>query len=330
MIDNSDWPLIVGAMRTGGYFGRVMDAGPELDRVKQYLRAFAGEAPVRVADPAVSPTYPCFPGLDHRRYHDPAGCAGAAMLEAAFPAIRDEATALGDAAQLDYTVASRPWRSWHNPLTWLRRRAAPRAWTVYPFYHMGVDVEALTRRCPQTFAAVRALPRVCLDYPWGDALFSVQGARSRLPPHCSVDNLRLRCHLGVRIPAGTGIRVGGEEREWREGRCVLFEDGFEHSVWNDFRRAADRADRGFLASRPDRDRGAGADGGVPQVRGAADIHAQADQPDRFARLVCAAHGGGARCTGPGALDQGVLAGVMRRPLSAGGRNRYLRLPGLRG
>ncbi len=232
MTNTTDWPLIVSAMRNGGFYDHVMRGGAQLDRVKQYLLAFTGEGEATGVDPAMAPDYPCFPGLTHRPFHDASTCEGVAMLESAFPVIGDEALRLDDSAQLDYTIASRPSRSWRNPLSWLRRRAPPRAWTVYPFYHMGVDVEALTKRCPRTFAIIKSLPNVCLDYPWGDALLSVQGAQSRLPLHCSVDNLRLRCHLGIRIPSETGIRVGGETREWSEGRCLLFEDAFEHSVWN--------------------------------------------------------------------------------------------------
>jgi hypothetical protein len=232
LIDTTQWPQIVNAMREGGYYDRVMRAGPELDRVKQYLRAFDGEGGSAGIDASQSPTYPCFPGLRHRPFHDAGTCAGVEILESAFSVIRDEALALDDAVQLDYTIASRPVRSWRSPRSWLRRRAPPRAWTVYPFYHMGVRVEELTRRCPRTLQIIESLPGVCLDYPWGDALFSVQGPRSRLPPHCSVDNLRVRCHLGLRIPPGAGLRVGSDVREWREGGCLLFEDSFEHAVWN--------------------------------------------------------------------------------------------------
>lgn len=219
MTDRTDWPQLVSAWRSGGFYDRVMGGGPELDRVKAYLLAFAGEGPVTGADPTMAPTYPCFPGLGHKPFHDPAICPGVAMLEAAYPAIRAEAVALGDEGQLDYTVASKPSRRLRDPRSWFALRAAPRAWTVYPFYHMGVDVEALTQRCPQTLAAIEGLPGVCLDYPWGDAIFSVQGAQSKLPMHCSVDNVRLRCHLGIRIPAGTGIRVGGRNGFGRRGRA---------------------------------------------------------------------------------------------------------------
>ena len=228
----ADWPAIIGAMRAGGYYDLIMAGGSELDRVKEYLRAFAGERSPAGNDPRLNPKYPCFPGLRHRPFHDAADFPTVALLENEYAAIREEALALGEADVLDYTIASAPIRSLWRPWTHFRRRALPQAWTVYPFWHMGVNTEEVTRRCSRTMAVIATLPRLCVDYPWGDAIFSVQGPRSGLRPHCSVDNLRLRCHLGIRIPPGTGIRVGGETRTWTEGRCLLFEDSFEHEVWN--------------------------------------------------------------------------------------------------
>lgn len=232
MTSRADLPRIVAAMKAGGYYRRVMSAGAELDRVKAYLRAFEA-ADFSGALPDMDPTYPPFPGLRHEVFHDPASLPGAAMLERSWRAIRDEAQALDAAAELDYTIASRPVRRLLHPATWLRRHAPPRAWTVYPLHYMGVEVEGLTRRCPRTLAIVNSLPGLCVAYPWGDAVVSVQGPGSRLPVHCSIDNLRVRCHLALRIPEGAGIRVGGQERRWEEGRCLVFEDAFAHEVWND-------------------------------------------------------------------------------------------------
>ena len=231
-MDTTDWPQIIGAMRQGGYLDRIQRGGAGLARVAQYLQAFANPPAHLAGKPGQDPAYPMFPGLAHRPFHTAAGHPAVAMLEAACTDIASEALALDDSAHLDYTIASRALRSWRRPQSWLRRRAPPRAWTVYLFHHMGVCVEDLRGRCPRTLAVIAALPGVCLDYPWGDSLFSVQGPHSRLPAHCSVDNLRLRCHLALRIPAGAGMRVGGETRQWQEGRCLLFEDSFEHEVWN--------------------------------------------------------------------------------------------------
>ena len=30
-----------------------------------------------------------------------------------------------------------------------------------------------------------------------------------------------------------GMRVADEVREWEEGRCLVFDDAYEHEVWND-------------------------------------------------------------------------------------------------
>ena len=223
---------VVEAMRSGGYYERVMAGGAELDRVKAFLRACAGEGPAAAADPLQRPHYPCFPGLRNRPWHDPATCPAARVLEDHFAAIRDEALALGAAHELDYSTAARPWRSWRRPWTMLRREPARGTWTVYLLYHMGVPVEPLTRSCPRTMAIVESLPGACLDYPWGDFIFSAMAGGAHLRAHCSIDNLRVRLHLGIAIPPGCSIRVGTEERRWEEGRCLVFEDSFEHEVWN--------------------------------------------------------------------------------------------------
>ena len=232
-MDRSDWPKIVAAMHNGGYYDNVMSGGPALDRVKVYLRAFAYQGTADSNSAGPNPAHPCFPGLRHAPFHDPTLHPAVALLERAFDVIRSEAILLGDEDPFEYTAGSLPWaRQIKRLLSPLRPKWKNKRWSIYPFFHMGVDVEALTQCAPRTAAIVRTLPGACLDYPWGDAIFSIQGPGNRLPAHCSVDNLRLRCHLGLRIPADTGIRVATESRTWTEGKCLLFEDCFEHEVWN--------------------------------------------------------------------------------------------------
>jgi aspartyl/asparaginyl beta-hydroxylase (cupin superfamily) len=223
---------VIEEMRAGGYYDRIMAGGPELDRMKKYLRLCAGEDAPAPALPLVYPTYPCFPGLRHRPWHDPRAYEAVRILEDNFQAIRDEAMSLGEESSLDYSRAAAPDRSWRRPWTMLRPDAAPRTWTLYLLYHMGVDVEGVIGKCPRTRAIVSALPRACLDYTWGDFVLSAMGPGAHLKPHCSVDDLRLRIHLGLSIPEGCSIRVATETRTWQEGRCLTFEDSFEHEVWN--------------------------------------------------------------------------------------------------
>ena len=57
-------------------------------------------------------------------------------------------------------------------------------------------------------------------------------AGAHIPPHTGVANIRLVVHLPLIVPPDCGIRVGSETRGWEEGRCVVFDDTFEHEAWN--------------------------------------------------------------------------------------------------
>jgi aspartate beta-hydroxylase len=70
----------------------------------------------------------------------------------------------------------------------------------------------------------------------GDVIFSVLTPGTRLRPHCGPSNARLTCHLGIWVPRsleqGLRIRVAADEpRGWQEGRCLVFDDSFEHEVF---------------------------------------------------------------------------------------------------
>jgi aspartate beta-hydroxylase len=58
-------------------------------------------------------------------------------------------------------------------------------------------------------------------------------AGTHIAAHRGPTNLRLRCHLGIAVPRGDcAIRVSDETRRWTEGRCLVFDDYFEHEAWN--------------------------------------------------------------------------------------------------
>lgn len=67
----------------------------------------------------------------------------------------------------------------------------------------------------------------------GNAIFATLAPGTRLHPHCGPTNTRLTCHLGIEVPEGCGIRVGQEARTWRRGECIVFDDSWEHEVWNE-------------------------------------------------------------------------------------------------
>jgi aspartate beta-hydroxylase len=56
---------------------------------------------------------------------------------------------------------------------------------------------------------------------------------THIDAHRGPTNLRVRCHLALKVPEGDcAIRVGVQTRRWEEGRCLVFDDHFDHEAWN--------------------------------------------------------------------------------------------------
>ena len=61
---------------------------------------------------------------------------------------------------------------------------------------------------------------------------------ARLPPDGSLPKHRgfkelNRVHFGLIVPVGDmGLSVDGEKTKWKVGKCVVFNDGREHYIWN--------------------------------------------------------------------------------------------------
>lgn len=216
MTVHDDCAALHRTLHDDGMLRALAERGPALERVLAWLSSFADAHRPPDAPTLQYPDYPLFPGLRNRPWHDTAAWPAAAQLEAAVDEIRAEWRALPDAEHLRYTPPS-----------------MTNLWQVYLLHYMGVDMSPVSPRCPRTHALLRSLPDICVDYAWADALFSVHASRSHLRAHCSVDNLRVRCHLALQLPPGCRIRVGDETRAWTEGRALMFEDSFEHEVWNE-------------------------------------------------------------------------------------------------
>jgi aspartate beta-hydroxylase len=153
-------------------------------------------------------------GLRAAPWHDPAAYPWTPKLAAAAPAIRDE---LFEAAR----------RLTPHPET--RRLAATGAWDSFELYRMGRRREENCRACLGTMAVVEEI--VGADSA-GLVYFSALRPGARIRAHCGPHNLRLRCHLGLHVRPGCGMRVGTTTRTWREGECLVFDDSFVHEVWN--------------------------------------------------------------------------------------------------
>jgi beta-hydroxylase len=103
-------------------------------------------------------------------------------------------------------------------------------WKSFWFVGYGVWDHPNCLRCPRTAAVLRATPGVTT------AFFSILGPGKRLPPHTGPYRGVLRHHLALVVPEPTdaaGIRVGDQTRHWEEGMSLVFDDTYEHEAWND-------------------------------------------------------------------------------------------------
>ena len=102
-------------------------------------------------------------------------------------------------------------------------------WKTFAFYVFGSPVEENCKICPDTSRVLSQIEG--LQNAW----FSILAPGYKVPPHRGPTKALVRCHLGLRIPAieeKCWIRVDDEIRYWSEGKCMLFDDTYEHEVEN--------------------------------------------------------------------------------------------------
>ena len=104
-------------------------------------------------------------------------------------------------------------------------------WSSLYLFQNGRPVEETCRLCPTTAAFMRSDLGDVLC-PLQEMHFSIVGPGAHIKPHSDMGNFTLNLHFAIDIPEQCGIRVGTETRTWTEGKCLLFDDSFEHEVWN--------------------------------------------------------------------------------------------------
>lgn len=100
-------------------------------------------------------------------------------------------------------------------------------WQVLPLVFFGTEFKENQERCPQTWALVSQIPGLV------NASFSILKDGTEIYPHTGFTNKVLRSHLTLKSEAsGCSITVGGEERAWKEGEIIIFDDTKWHSAYN--------------------------------------------------------------------------------------------------
>ena len=149
-------------------------------------------------------------------------------LESQFAAIRAELLQRLDTAQGRERVFDSEALENEN----LRGQSIAPSWNGYYFYRHGQRRDDNCGACPATTAALDALPLARVREHAPEVLFSVFTPGTHLLPHRGVTNTRVVGHLALIVPRDCALSVAGEAYRWQEGRCVVFDDTYEHEAWN--------------------------------------------------------------------------------------------------
>jgi aspartyl/asparaginyl beta-hydroxylase (cupin superfamily) len=152
-------------------------------------------------------------------------------LEAKTDAIRKEVLAALDAQRDEFSpyIAYNP----GEPVNQWRELNHSDRWSTFHLWRGGRPVAEHLDRCPETARALAEVEMADIDSLCPNAMFSVLAPHTHIPPHNGETNARLVVHLPLIVPAGCSYRVGFEQRQWRVGEVLVFDDTIEHEARND-------------------------------------------------------------------------------------------------
>ncbi len=102
-------------------------------------------------------------------------------------------------------------------------------WKIFFLFGFGIKATLNCRRCPVTTSLLEQIPGM------KTAFFSVLSPHKHIPAHKGIYKGIIRSHLGLIIPGNPGdcvMRIENEKIYWQEGKMLVFDDTFEHEVWN--------------------------------------------------------------------------------------------------
>ncbi|XP_070708838.1 aspartyl/asparaginyl beta-hydroxylase-like [Pempheris klunzingeri] len=141
-------------------------------------------------------------------------------LERNWKTIRDEALAVMDQNTRSFVPEEEN----------LRERGE---WGQYTLWQQGKKVGNSCQGVPKTCALLERYSEAT-GCKRGQIKFSVMQPGTHVWPHTGPTNCRLRMHLGLVVPKqGCRIRCTDQTREWEEGKVLIFDDSFEHEVWQE-------------------------------------------------------------------------------------------------
>ena len=120
--------------------------------------------------------------------------------------------------------------SFHEILKEVTTITTDNQWKTFFLAGIGMNCEENARRCPETMRLLGKIPGM------KTAFFSILSPRKHIPAHRGAYNGILRFHLGLLVPEPRKkcrIRIGNDFYHWTECKSLIFDDTFNHEVWND-------------------------------------------------------------------------------------------------
>lgn len=218
-------PVLMGLIEPlEARFGR--DA---MARVRAGLAHYLGIASHPPTDSRQAPRFLHVPHVPSPPWFDRALFPWLGRLEAAFPAMREEAMAVLAARDGVRPFLQAPDGASLDPYLGGGNHAR---WDAFFFYRDGRHHADAARQAPRTSAALEALPLVRIREHAPEICFSILAPGTHIKPHHGVTNARVVVHLPLVVPEGCTLTVGGDERHWREGEAWAFDDTFLHEARN--------------------------------------------------------------------------------------------------
>jgi len=110
------------------------------------------------------------------------------------------------------------------------RLATEQNWKTFVLYGFGQRLEKNTQLTPKTAKILEKVPNL------QTAMFSILAPGYHIPAHTGVTKGILRSHIGLIIPKDyekCRIRVDDTITAWKPGEIFVFDDTYEHEVWNE-------------------------------------------------------------------------------------------------
>ena len=114
--------------------------------------------------------------------------------------------------------------------SYISERVNPeKGWKIFYLYTIGEKPAANRAKCPKTTAILDQIPGLF------QAFFSILEGGKSIPAHCGPYRGYLRYHLPLLVPKNNppSIRIKDEVHTWRERENFLFDDIWDHEVFNE-------------------------------------------------------------------------------------------------